>query len=197
MKPPTAQLSIPPCLWSPTGRRQRALAALVSLLALSACMAPSRPPPPPDEPARAHPETEPPRVTEPEVRPLPPRARPAPPEAGVASSAARSAREYRLDAARHLYAQYPTRIHLGRLPPLLQAVGVLNVHIDRQGQVRELDWLRAPRHVPEVQQDIERLVRAAAPYPVPRHLGSVIYTDTWLWVRGGRFQLDTLTEGQR
>jgi periplasmic protein TonB len=28
-------------------------------------------------------------------------------------------------------------------------------------------------------------------------LGSVTYTDTWLWDRSGNFQLDTLTEGQR
>ncbi|MCC2635699.1 MAG: hypothetical protein K0S48_3585, partial [Ramlibacter sp.] len=24
----------------------------------------------------------------------------------------------------------------------------------------------------------------------------VVYTDTWLWHKSGRFQLDTLTEGQ-
>lgn len=27
-------------------------------------------------------------------------------------------------------------------------------------------------------------------------LGRVTYTDTWLWHKSGRFQLDTLTEGQ-
>jgi hypothetical protein len=26
--------------------------------------------------------------------------------------------------------------------------------------------------------------------------GKVTYTDTWLWDKSGRFQLDTLTEGQ-
>jgi hypothetical protein len=26
--------------------------------------------------------------------------------------------------------------------------------------------------------------------------GRVTYTDTWLWDKSGRFQLDTLTEGQ-
>ena len=38
--------------------------------------------------------------------------------------------------------------------------------------------------------------RAAAPYPLPERLGRVTYTDTWLWDKSGRFQLDTLTEGQ-
>ena len=54
-----------------------------------------------------------------------------------------------------------------------------------------------PSHAPEVMQQIERLVRAAAPYPVPARLGTVTYTDTWLWDQSGRFQLDTLTEGQQ
>jgi len=31
---------------------------------------------------------------------------------------------------------------------------------------------------------------------VPERLGRVTYTDTWLWDKSGRFQLDTLTEGQ-
>jgi hypothetical protein len=41
------------------------------------------------------------------------------------------------------------------------------------------------------------MVRAAAPFPVPVHMGGVIYTDVWLWDKSGRFQLDTLTEGQQ
>jgi hypothetical protein len=40
------------------------------------------------------------------------------------------------------------------------------------------------------------LVRAAAPFPAPKRMGRVVYTDTWLWDKSGRFQLDTLTEGQ-
>jgi hypothetical protein len=27
-------------------------------------------------------------------------------------------------------------------------------------------------------------------------MGRVVYTDTWLWHASGKFQLDTLTEGQ-
>jgi hypothetical protein len=44
--------------------------------------------------------------------------------------------------------------------------------------------------------EIERTVRQAAPFPQPAKLGRVTYTDTWLWDKSGRFQLDTLTEGQ-
>ena len=40
-------------------------------------------------------------------------------------SAAISAREYRLDAARQVYAAYASRIFKGRLPPLIHAVVVV------------------------------------------------------------------------
>ena len=57
--------------------------------------------------------------------------------------------------------------------------------------------MRAPAHVPDVMREIERTVRAAAPFPAPMRLGGVTYRDIWLWDRSGNFQLDTLTEGQR
>jgi protein TonB len=82
------------------------------------------------------------------------------------------------------------------LPPLLEAVGVINVDIDQRGGVKAIRWQRAPAHVPQVMREIERMVRAAAPYPAPVHLREVTYTDVWLWHISGKFQLDTLTEGQ-
>ena len=111
-------------------------------------------------------------------------------------SAARTPRDYRKDAASHLYARHSQYIYKGRLPPMLEAVGVLNVDIDRHGSVKSVQWMRAPRHVPQVMQQIERMVKAAAPYPVPQHMSQVTYTDVWLWHQSGKFQLDTLTEGQ-
>jgi hypothetical protein len=109
---------------------------------------------------------------------------------------ASSAKDYRKDAARHLYQQEKSKVFQGRLPPMLYAVGVLNVDIDRQGRIQALQWTRAPKHAPEVMAQIERMVHAAAPFPAPTRLGQVTYTDVWLWDKSGRFQLDTLTEGQ-
>lgn len=111
-------------------------------------------------------------------------------------SAATTARAYRESGASHLYGLNKDRIYQGRLPPMLYAVGVLDVEIDRAGRVTRLNWQRAPRHAPEVMQEIERTVRAAVPFPAPTRLGRVVYTDVWLWHESGRFQLDTLTEGQ-
>lgn len=111
-------------------------------------------------------------------------------------SQAPSPREYRRDAASHLYKKLNHRIYQGKMPPLLQAVGVLQVDIGPQGEVTEVRWMRAPDHVPAVMAEIERAVKDAAPYPAPIKMGRVTYTDTWLWHKSGRFQLDTLSEGQ-
>jgi hypothetical protein len=112
------------------------------------------------------------------------------------TSTAANPRAYRADAAQHIYALNQERIWKGRLPPLLYAIGVLQVEVDGRGNVRNLSWMRAPKHAPEVIAAIEKTVRAAAPFPVPARMGKVVYTDTWLWHSSGRFQLDTLTEGQ-
>lgn len=114
----------------------------------------------------------------------------------IKTSTATNPRAYRADAAQHIYGLNSDRIWKGRLPPLLYAIGVLQVEVDGRGQVRNINWMRAPKHAPEVIAEIEKTVRAAAPFPVPARMGKVVYTDTWLWHKSGRFQLDTLTEGQ-
>jgi len=105
-------------------------------------------------------------------------------------------REYKQDAARHIYARNGSRIYAGKLPPLLYAIGTLSVSLDANGKVTGMHWMRAPKHAPEVIAEIERTVLAAAPYPSASRIGKLTWTDTWLWDKSGHFQLDTLTEGQ-
>lgn len=122
---------------------------------------------------------------------------PAPsPITSTRNSSAATPKAYREDAATHLYGLNRDRIYKGKLPPLLYAIGVLEINLNDQGKVTGINWLRPPRHAPEVMAEIERTVRAAAPYPAPVRMGKVTYTDTWLWHKSGQFQLDTLTEGQ-
>jgi periplasmic protein TonB len=166
-----------------------ALAAVVAVL-LAACS--STPP----GPAPVDVVTPVPVQTQPSAAASAQPAAPAQAAAAVRSSGATSARAYRTDAASHLYGMNQDRIYKGRMPPMLYAVGVLQVEVDGRGNVRHLNWMRAPRHAPEVIAEIERTVRAAAPFPAPARMGKVVYTDTWLWDKSGRFQLDTLTEGQ-
>ena len=113
-----------------------------------------------------------------------------------ALSSARTSADYRKDAARHIYQRLPQRIYKGKLPPLLKAVVVVDIHIEPSGQVSRIDWVRVPKHSPEVKLDIEQAIRQSAPFPAPQHLKQVSFTETWLWHRSGLFQLDTLTEGQ-
>jgi protein TonB len=167
------------------GTPLRCAGICASITALVAGCA-SKPPAPPPPPAPA------PVVV---VTPAPIVLAPAPAFTGK-TSGARNPRDYRKDAASHLYAANSSRIFKGKMPPLLHAVGVLQVNIDGRGNVTGLSWMRAPSHAPDVMAEIERSVRRAAPYPAPIQLGAVTYTDTWLWHKSGRFQLDTLTEGQ-
>lgn len=167
------------------------LSALTAAL-LAACSTPMPPPPvaapkAPTAPRPAAPVATAPAPAPAAVIPLPP---------GAQLSVAASAQDYRKDGARHIYAKNGHRIYKGKMPPLLQGVGVMQMDIDGRGQIVSMSWLRPPSHA-GARAEIERTARAAAPYPVPQRLGRVTYTDTWLWHESGQFQLDTLTEGQR
>lgn len=173
-------------------RHGKTLATLALAGIIAGCATPPppapvavKPPPPPPAPVAVAPKPPAPVVI-------------APPAVVVPTyvSQAGTPRDYRRDAATHLYERLRERIFKGKMPPLLQAVGVLQVDIDHQGAVTDVRWMRAPKHVPAVMAEIERTVRAAAPYPAPVRMGQVTYTDTWLWHKTGFFQLDTLSEGQ-
>jgi hypothetical protein len=125
---------------------------------------------------------------------VPPPASGAPPR----ESAAEIEKEYRIDAARHLYTRYPGRIFKGKLPPLVYSVMVVETEIDAQGQVQAVNVIRKPAAA-EVQPWIVSMIRQAAPFPAPVKLpgGTVRYLDIWLVDKSGLFQVDTLTEGQR
>ncbi len=164
----------------------RAASAAAVAAVLAACSVAPKPMPV----ATSRPDAPPPVPPAPAAEPV------AKPTAMTSVSNARTPLDYRRDAAQHLYSQNGHRIYQGKMPPLLYAIGVLQVEVDSQGRVIKLDWMRAPKQAPEVIAEIERTVRLAAPFPQPARLGKVTYTDTWLWHSSGRFQLDTLTEGQ-
>ena len=104
---------------------------------------------------------------------------------------------YRKLAAAHIYKTYPRRIYKGKIPPLVYAVVVVETEVDATGKVTRVNFSRTPGHAAEVAPKIATLIRDAAPLPSPGKLGAHTYVDTWLWDRGGNFQLDTLTKGQR
>ena len=164
-----------------------AVAASSVAVLMAGCSSPPPTPPAPMPPLPPEPAAPPPQ---------PPPLALAEPEPLNTVSQAANPRDYRRDAAGHLYGKNKDRIYKGKMPPLLHAVGVLQVEVDGRGRVTSTSWMRAPKHAPEVMTEIEKIVRLAAPYPAPMRLGRVTYTDTWLWHKSGLFQLDTLTEGQ-
>lgn len=124
----------------------------------------------------------------------PPQPLPAP---ELPASEADSPKAYRQDAARHLYLTYPMQVLRGKLPPLLYAVAVVETTLDPTGQVLKVEITREPAAAKEVMPWIVQMIQRAGPYPAPARMGETVYTDIWLVDKSGRFQLDTLTEGQR
>ena len=122
---------------------------------------------------------------------------PAGAQAAQKVSMATSAKAYKVDAARHVYAAYANRIYKGKLPPLVHAIVVLEVELDAQGVVKDIQMIRVPTHAPAVTAEVRKLIQQASPMPAPTRLGGVKFTEVWLVDKSGRFQLDTLTEGQR
>jgi periplasmic protein TonB len=113
------------------------------------------------------------------------------------ASEAEIEKEYRIDAARHLYAAYPGRIFKGRLPPLLFSVMIVETEIDSEGQVQNISVVRKPA-ADEVAPWVLAMIKRAAPFPAPAKMpGGTRYLDIWLVDKSGLFQVDTLTEGQR
>ena len=126
---------------------------------------------------------------------VPPPALPAPP----GPSAAEDERSYRADAARHVYQAYASRIFRGKLPPMMYAVMITDTEIDGDGAVRSITVVRPPAAAKEVTPWVTALIRGASPYPAPRQFGEagVVWREIWLVDKSGRFQVDSLTEGQR
>lgn len=104
--------------------------------------------------------------------------------------------EYRNDGARHLYAAYGKQIHKGKMPPLLYGIAIIETEIAADGAVKTVRVVRQPAAA-EVGPWAVEMIKKASPFPAPEKMGAVKYTEIWLVDKSGRFQLDTLTEGQR
>jgi len=124
--------------------------------------------------------------------------RPVRPAAGaLQASQALNERAYRVDAARHIYAAYPSRVMQGMMPPLMHAVLVTETEVDAKGAVKSVRIVRAPASAKEVTPWVVQMIRRAAPLPPPAKMGGVRYVEIWLVDKSGRFQVHSLTEGQR
>jgi hypothetical protein len=113
-----------------------------------------------------------------------------------APSQAPDAKAYRPDGARHLYYSYPSLVHRGQLPPMLTAVAIIETTIDEKGAIEKIEVVREPAVTKEATPWILSLIQGAQPYPPAARQGKVVYKDIWLVTDQGKFQLDSITEGQ-
>ena len=106
--------------------------------------------------------------------------------------------DYRVDAARHLYACYPMRIYRGKLQPLLYGVMMVETEIDATGKVVDITVVRKPA-ADEVAPWVLAMIRRAAPFPAPVKMagGTVKFTEVFFVDKSGLFQTMSLTEGQK
>lgn len=104
---------------------------------------------------------------------------------------------YRGGAARHIYARYAGNIYKGMLPPLVHAIVVVETEVDRLGNVKHVNVVRAPSHAPDVTDTVTKMIHRASPFPAPGQVAGTKFTEVWLVDHSGRFQLHALTEGQR
>lgn len=113
-----------------------------------------------------------------------------------AVSEAQTAQEYRRDAAKRVYESFPTHIHRGKLPPLMYAIAITEADVDASGRVTEARMIREPAAAKEVGPWVLALLRKTQ-FPAPVRMERVTYREIWLVDKSGKFQVDTLTEGQK
>jgi periplasmic protein TonB len=85
----------------------------------------------------------------------------------------------------------------GMMPPLMHAVLVTETEVDARGAVKSVRIVRAPAAAKEVTPWVVQMIRRAAPLPPPARMGKVRYVEVWLVDKSGKFQVHSLTEGQR
>ncbi|AWL04808.1 TonB C-terminal domain-containing protein [Massilia oculi] len=107
---------------------------------------------------------------------------------------------YKADVARHVMQRNPERVFEGELPPMLPAVVVLNITVDRAGQLADVQVQRS-RDQGASEVALASL-RRSGPLPPPDGLGPehaslMTFSETFLFGERYRFQLRTLAGPQR
>jgi protein TonB len=106
--------------------------------------------------------------------------------------------DYKTRVARHVVERNPERVYAGTLPPMLPAIVVLEITVDRDGQLADVAVQRSRN--PDASRIALASVRRSAPLPAPRQLaqatGRLTFSETFLFADGERYQLRSLAEPQ-
>jgi protein TonB len=106
--------------------------------------------------------------------------------------------DYKAQVARHVADRNPERAYTGTLPPLLPAIVVLEITVDRDGQLAGVAVQRSRN--PDASAIALASVQRSAPLPPPQQLaqasGRLTFSETFLFADGERYQLRSLAGPQ-
>lgn len=110
-----------------------------------------------------------------------------------------SLEEYKASVARQVYERNADRSVSGPLPPMLPAIVVLNITVDREGQMTDVQVQRS-RDPNASRVALESMLRSG---PLPRPDGllaansnAMTFSETFLFIEDYRFQLRTIAGPQ-
>lgn len=106
---------------------------------------------------------------------------------------------YKASVARHVVERNAERTFSGRLPPMLPAIVVVNITVDREGQLQDVRVQRS--RDPDASRVALASMLRSGPLPRPEGLvaantEAVTFSETFLFDRDYRFQLRTLAGPQ-
>ena len=115
--------------------------------------------------------------------------RPAPP----AAPAPAGIDDYKTRVAHHVADHNPEHTYTGTLPAMLPAIVVLEITVDRDGQLADVAVQRSRN--PDASEIALASVRRSAPLPPPP-AGRLTFSETFLFADGERYQLRSLAGPQ-
>ena len=106
--------------------------------------------------------------------------------------------DYKTLVAHHVANHNPERTYMGILPPMLPAIVVLEITVDRAGQLADVAVQRS--RDPDASEIALASVRRSAPLPAPQQLarasGRLTFSETFLFADSERYQLRSLAGPQ-
>lgn len=121
------------------------------------------------------------------------------PRAASSSPSSLTLDGYKAQVARHILASNADRTFSGRLPPMLPAIVVLNITVDRDGRLTDLQVQRS--RDPDASRVALASMLRSGTLPRPQGLlaansSAMTFSETFLFDRDYRFQLRTLAGPQ-
>jgi protein TonB len=101
--------------------------------------------------------------------------------------------DYKTQVARYVAEHNPDRVYAGTLPAMLPAIVVLEITVDRDGQLADVAVQRSRN--PDASQIALASVRRSSPLPPPP-TGRLTFSETFLFADSERYQLRSLAGPQ-